>query len=225
MPRLILTEPGGRSRDIALTGERTTIGRHVDNDVVLNDKAVSGRHAVLLELADGRYIEDLNSTNGTLVNGSAVSRQALAEGDVISIGRNTLRYTLSAPEPAAASEPEPEPTAATPSETAAGAVVESQVPAAGPATIPPPALSGARLTVESGVAAGRSVSLLKPLTTFGKAGVQVAGIRREGMGYVLVGIEGPRPRLNDAEITDEVRMLVDGDRIDVGGTRMRFNRV
>ena len=83
MGKLIVTEADGKSRELALDKERVTIGRHADNDIALNDKAVSGHHAVVITILSDSFLEDLDSTNGTLVNGKQVACADIlcAEGD------------------------------------------------------------------------------------------------------------------------------------------------
>jgi pSer/pThr/pTyr-binding forkhead associated (FHA) protein len=223
MPRLTLTEASGRTREIPLSSERIAIGRHSDNDVVLNDKAVSGRHAVVITLGTDSFLEDLNSTNGTLVNGRQAARHPLVDGDTISIGRNTLRFFVSELPPA---EPE------APSEAAAPKPVDP-IPAIeeGPLSLAiepfasapaSPPITPARLRVQSGPAAGKELELVKTLTTFGKAGVQIAGIRRGERDYTLIRIDGARPTVNGSEIDGDSQLLNDGDSIEVGGTHLQF---
>lgn len=71
-------------------GDQTTIGSGPGNDVVLDDSTVSGQHAKV-RLEEGKLaLFDLASTNGTEVNGNRVTRQALADGDTVRLGRKTL---------------------------------------------------------------------------------------------------------------------------------------
>lgn len=93
--RLIVQTASGGSQEYWFEHERLSIGRHSDNDLNLDDKAVSGHHAVITrDAADLFVIEDLGSTNGTLVNGRQIGRHALRLGDAIVIGRNTLRIEV-----------------------------------------------------------------------------------------------------------------------------------
>ena len=73
-------------------GRRTTIGRTSDNDIQIDAAFISRHHAVILGSAHNCIIEDLNSTNGVLVNGRRVNRQALRDGDNVTIGRTSFRY-------------------------------------------------------------------------------------------------------------------------------------
>jgi pSer/pThr/pTyr-binding forkhead associated (FHA) protein len=72
-----------------------TVGRAPDNDVVVSDPATSGRHGRIEVRAGAFWISDLGSTNGTLVNGEPVIEKQLSDGDLIAIGQNTMRFTLS----------------------------------------------------------------------------------------------------------------------------------
>lgn len=227
MGKLIITDSSGTSREFPLTKERVTIGRHPDNDISLNDKAVSGRHAVVISILQDSFLEDLDSTNGTQVNGRQIAKHPLSHGDIIAIGRNTLRF-------------EGEPTAPDDLDKTLvlkpgqfGAAFESQVnraaaPAAEtPAAAPPAAkpLVG-RLRVASGPNQGKELELSKALTTIGKPGVQVAAITRRADGYYIVHVGGQgsskRPLVNGVEIDAQARKLQANDLIELAGTRMSF---
>jgi dipeptidyl aminopeptidase/acylaminoacyl peptidase len=82
-------------RVVALPSEMVTVGRAPDNDVVVSDPATSGRHGRIEVRAGAFWISDLGSTNGTLVNGEPVIEKQLSDGDLIAIGQNTMRFTLS----------------------------------------------------------------------------------------------------------------------------------
>jgi hypothetical protein len=82
-------------RVVALPNEMVTVGRAPDNDVVVSDPATSGRHGRIEMRAGAFWISDLGSTNGTLVNGEPVIERQLSDGDLIAIGQNTMRFTLS----------------------------------------------------------------------------------------------------------------------------------
>jgi pSer/pThr/pTyr-binding forkhead associated (FHA) protein len=92
MGKLVLKLADGRTRDIPLDRERITIGRRADNDVCLPFPAVSGEHAAVVTILDDSFLEDLNSTNGTLVNGKSVAKHFLRDHDEIDIGRQVLIY-------------------------------------------------------------------------------------------------------------------------------------
>jgi len=88
----ILRRAGGQAREWELGLEPLTIGRRAENDIVIADDFASGRHARIGYADDGWYIEDLRSSNGTLVNGQQVARQALQHGDLILIGEHLLEF-------------------------------------------------------------------------------------------------------------------------------------
>ena len=68
-----------------------SIGRSDDNDIHLKDSTVSSQHAKIVTYFEASYIEDLDSTNGTFVNGKKVQKHILNPGDVISVGTHTLK--------------------------------------------------------------------------------------------------------------------------------------
>ena len=84
--------PDGNTLDVPLARERTTIGRRADNDICLPDLAVSGEHAVVVTILADSFLEDLGSTNGTLVNGKAIGKHFLRDRDRIDIGHHRLVY-------------------------------------------------------------------------------------------------------------------------------------
>jgi pSer/pThr/pTyr-binding forkhead associated (FHA) protein len=99
MAKLILTHEGINLREYPLTKEVTLLGRRPDNDIQIEDVAVSGRHAQFLrqpsEYLQGHFdyfIEDLKSTNGIKINDKAVRKQLLKHGDVIQVGKHTFLY-------------------------------------------------------------------------------------------------------------------------------------
>ena len=93
--RLVITDAGGTVREHRLDSTRTSIGRHAGNDIViLEDRAVSGRHAVLTIIDGVAVVEDFDSTNGTLINARLIpkGRHVLTDGDTVVVGRHRLRY-------------------------------------------------------------------------------------------------------------------------------------
>ncbi len=85
MSKLIVTDGKELLDTVELTPERITIGRHPDNSVQLNDRAVSGHHAVIVNIMSESFLEDLDSTNGTLVNVLRIAKHPLSHGDVITL--------------------------------------------------------------------------------------------------------------------------------------------
>ena len=92
MARLILSLDGQVLAEYNMTKERYTVGRLPDNDVRIDNAAVSGHHGLIINILNDSFLEDLNSTNGTYVNGKLIKKHALTHGDVITIGHHHLRF-------------------------------------------------------------------------------------------------------------------------------------
>jgi len=92
MAKLILSMDGLVLKEIPLTKERTTIGRKPHNDIQIDNLAVSGEHAVIVTILNDSFLEDLGSTNGTLVNGNTVKKHFLQNSDVVELGKYKLKY-------------------------------------------------------------------------------------------------------------------------------------
>jgi pSer/pThr/pTyr-binding forkhead associated (FHA) protein len=90
--KLILSMDGLVLKEITLTKERTTIGRKPHNDIQIDNLAVSGEHAVIVTILNDSFLEDLGSTNGTLVNGQPIKKHFLQNNDVIELGKYKLKY-------------------------------------------------------------------------------------------------------------------------------------
>ena len=217
MPKMIISIDGTVIGQMALAKDRTTLGRRAYNDIVLDNLAVSGEHAVLHMRGGVVEIEDLNSTNGTYVNAIVVQKQQkLKDNDVIEIGGCRLHFrarssaaanagsTRAAQGDYAASVP----LSAAPTE--AGALLELGMPA---------------LRVLSGTDQGQEVPLQKVVTTIGKPGVAVAVVTRRRQSYMASTIMGG-VTLNGAPLGAEPVGLQEGDVLELGGaTRMQFVRV
>ena len=93
MARLILSLDDQVLAEYNMTKERYTIGRLPDNDVRIDNPAVSGHHSLIINILNDSFLEDLNSTNGTYVNGKLIKKHALQHGDVITIGHHQLRFS------------------------------------------------------------------------------------------------------------------------------------
>src|SRR5436190_10922784 len=94
MAKLILSMDGQVLKEIPLSKERITIGRKAQNDVQIDNLAVSGEHAVIVSIMDDAFLEDLGSTNGTVVNGKAVKKHFLQDNDVVELGKYKLKYVV-----------------------------------------------------------------------------------------------------------------------------------
>ncbi|MFM2111793.1 MAG: hypothetical protein RLZZ271_453 [Pseudomonadota bacterium] len=229
MPKMIVSIDGVVIKEVQLTKDRTTLGRRPYNDIVIDNLAVSGEHAAILMVGGEVFIEDLGSTNGTFINGKAVKKQLLQNGDTIEVGKYRIKFihekaaagfektmvikpgTAGMPvpgSPAPAMMPMPGSTSAMPAAPA---------PTAGEAGL------SASIKVLSGAAAGRSVPLVKVVTTIGKPGVAVAAITKRPSGFVIALIEGTsKPTINNNPIGNEPIALNDGDVLELAGTQMQF---
>src|SRR5580765_2465584 len=92
MAKLILSMDGLVLKEIPLTKERTTIGRKPHNDIQIDNLAVSGEHAVIVTILNDSFLEDLGSTNGTVVNGNPIKKHFLQNNDVVELGKYKLKF-------------------------------------------------------------------------------------------------------------------------------------
>jgi hypothetical protein len=208
MPRLIVSIDGVVVKEVQLTKDRFTIGRRPYNDIVIDNLAVSGEHALIL-LADGHaLLEDLGSTNGTYVNGKAIKKQTLAHADTIEIGKHKIRYlendghSITAPLSGDAVEMK---------HTSTGSTPARQTPA------------NAKVRVLSGPNAGREMALTKAVTTLGKPGLSVASITRTPHGYDIAHLAGDVvATVNGISVSHAPILLKDRDRIELDSVRLEF---
>ena len=202
MPKMIVSIDGVVIKEVQLSKDRTSLGRRPYNDIVIDNLAVSGEHAVLQMSGVEVYVEDLNSTNGTYVNGKAVKKQLLQHADVVEIGKYKISFVIE--------------NGATAEKSAAIAPVAGTIPTS-------PLVSTAAIRVMSGAAAGREVILVKTVTTIGKPGVAVAAITKRSQGFVVTHVEGAeKPTLNGTAVGAEPVALKNGDVLELAGTQMQF---
>ena len=229
MAKLVLSINGVVQGEYELNQERLTIGRKPDNDIPIDNLAVSGKHALIITILDDSFLEDLGSTNGSYVNGKLVKKHALKDGDVIAIGKHELKYVN---EHATADDDDFEKTMIIKPGSASAAVAAAQaaekaVESAAPAASAAPAGGGmplGRLTVLNGPIAGKELELTKALITLGKPGAQVAVISRRPQGYFLTHIEGANfPVVNGEQIGAKAYQLKDSDLIELAGIKMEFS--
>lgn len=207
MPKMIVSIDGVVIKEVQLSKDRTSLGRRPYNDIVIDNLAVSGEHAVLQMSGNEVYVEDLNSTNGTYVNGKAVKKQLLQHSDTVEIGKYKISYVNDTPNPAFDKAQAVSPVGN--SGMAPLAAVSAAVSAA--------------IRVMSGAAAGREVALVKVVTTIGKPGVAVAAITKRPQGFVVAHVEGAeKPTLNGSPIGSEPVSLKNGDLLELAGTQMQF---
>ncbi len=242
MAKLIMSLDNAVIREVPLDKERFTIGRKAHNDIQIDNLAVSGEHALIVTILNDSFLEDLGSTNGTLVNGNPVKKHILQTNDVIEIGKYKLKFISEAPT-GAASVADFEKTMvlrapmAKSSQTGAGGgsfgdtqisptatatTTQSQPPAVAAATPRQPEKLAA-VQILTGPSAGKELELTKNLTTLGKPGVQVAVITRRPHGYFITHVEGATfPVLNGKPLDAQAHHLNDHDVIELAGVKMEF---
>jgi hypothetical protein len=230
MARLVLSLDGQVMAEYNMNKERYTIGRLPDNDIRIDNAAVSGHHSLIINILNDSFLEDLNSTNGTYVNGKLIKKHALQHGDVITVGHHQLRFVEDDEqqdefEKTMVIQPSSRPV----EKLRAAAEVVDRTGATGrqrPIAEGAAALKKAKLQVLSGAFAGREVELTKALTTLGRPGVQVAAITRRADAYFIVhvdsGKEGDFPLLNGTPIGAQATKLNDNDVIQLAGVKMGF---
>jgi pSer/pThr/pTyr-binding forkhead associated (FHA) protein len=213
MGKLVVSLDGVVIKEVQLTKDKTTLGRRPYNDIVIDNLAVSGEHSVLQMVGQDVFIEDLNSTNGTYINGKAVKKQLLQNNDTVEIGKYKIKYhsvESSDYEKTMVIKPSAMPPPS-PSMASSGFGAFSSGP------------SVAAIKVLNGAAVGREVPLTKVVTTVGKPGVQVASITKRPGGYVFAHVEGAgRPMVNGSAVGGEPVHLKNGDVIELAGTQMQF---
>ncbi len=213
MGKLVVSLDGVVIKEVQITKDKTTLGRRPYNDIVIDNLAVSGEHAVLQMVGADVFIEDLNSTNGTYINGKAIKKQLLTHNDTVEIGKYKIKYLVdegSDYEKTMIMRPGAVPPAFTPPSPPSGAGAAA-------------AIQPAVIKVLNGAAAGREVALTKVVTTVGKPGVQVASITKRPNGYAFAHVEGAsRPSVNGVPLVGDSVPLRNGDVIELAGTQMQF---
>ena len=239
MARLILSLDSQVLAEYNMNKERYTIGRLPDNDIRIDNPAVSGHHSLIINILNDSFLEDLNSTNGTYVNGKLIKKHALQHGDIVTVGHHQLRFVEEDEQQdefqkTMVIQPSARPVesirrAEARDDTAtvrgnAAPVAEARKPAAlAEAQL---ALKPAKLQVLTGQFAGRELDLVKALTTLGRPGIQVAAITRRSDGFYIVHVESERdgdyPLVNGEAIGSQAHRLRDNDVIQLAGVKMGF---
>jgi predicted component of type VI protein secretion system len=244
MAKLILSMDGLVLKEYALAKERTSVGRKPDNDIQIDNLAVSGDHAVIVTILNDSFLEDLDSTNGTLVNGQPVKKHFLQNNDIIELGKYRLKYVsehtgqaksadfektmmlrpgaMKAGMAVAAAVAAPEAAQSGLSDTTVDqGPALAQASAASPEPVPVQRVG--MLQILSGGSAGKEMELTKSLTTLGKPGVQVAVITRRPQGYFITHVEGAQfPVLNGRTLDAQAHALDDHAVIELAGVKMEF---
>ena len=229
MAKLILSMDGLVLKEIALNKERLSIGRKPHNDIQIDNLAISGEHAVVVTILNDSFLEDLNSTNGTLVNGQPIKKHILRNNDVVELGKYKLKYMSGDVEAAAGGDFEK---TATMRPGMAKLASEMELAPTGsptrshiglPPTPPAPSIPSAAIQLLNGPNAGKELELTKTLTTLGKPGMQVAVIARRPHGYFITHVEGKQFPVVNGELLDaQAHPLGDHDVIEIAGIKMEF---
>ena len=225
MGKLVVSLDGVVIKEVQITKDKTTLGRRPYNDIVIDNLAVSGEHAVLQMVGADVFIEDLNSTNGTYINGKAIKKQLLSHNDTVEIGKYKIKYLVdesSDYEKTMIMRPgSAQPGMGAPSALHATGGASGFGGLGGAAPVVP--TQPASIKVLNGAAAGREVVLTKVVTTVGKPGVQVASITKRPNGYAFSHVEGAtKPSINGVTIVGDSVPLRNGDVIELAGTQMQF---
>lgn len=215
MAKLVLSLDGNVLSEYQLDKEIITIGRKPDNDIHIDNLSVSGYHAKILTILNDSFIEDLDSTNGTLICSRKVNKQVLINNVVIGIGNHELKYINTEQKRDFVQTMVIQPDDITTPETNTTSTSSSKLHN----------VSSAILRLLSGENQGKEIVLSKILTTVGSPNIQVAAISRRPAGHFLIvvdaGKENKMPMVNGIEI-DKEQLLADTDIIDVGGIKMAF---
>jgi hypothetical protein len=237
MGKLVVSLDGVVIKEVQITKDKTSLGRRPYNDIVIDNLAVSGEHAVLQLVGNDVFLEDLNSTNGTYINGKAVKKHLLQHNDTVEIGKYKIKFLVDE-----GSDYEktmimrPGTPLATSLSSAQGGMSTGSAPATAGSFAGSTVSAGfgssfgsltpqspASIKVLNGAAAGREVALTKVVTTVGKPGVQVASITKRPGGYVFAHVEGSaRPTVNGNPVAADPVHLKSGDVIELAGTQMQF---
>lgn len=230
MAKLILSMDGLVLKEIPLSQERLTIGRRPQNDIQIDNLAISGEHAVVVTILADSFLEDLNSTNGTMVNGQPIKKHFLRNNDVIELGKYKLKYMADLQAGAAASDFEKNAAIRSgslrlPSELQLEPTASSTRSTIGILSQPKPSMPGTAAAIQllNGPNVGKELELTKTLTTLGKPGLQVAVIAKRPHGYFITHVEGHRfPVVNGRELDAQAVPLGDHDVIEIAGIKMEF---
>ena len=236
MPKLLLKFNAAVIKEIPFDKDALAVGRKPDNDVVIDNPAISGHHCRISVQGGTYFVEDLESTNGTFVNEKRVKKSGLRHNDVVGVAKHALVFLEDAPPPepapSAPVEPPSDATMMIPKEKQA----EMAAAAAAAATPGTKERAGWRRVLKGAVGAGehelkgmstyigksdRVQIMIKGAGLFGSAPEVAASVLRKPEGYVLVAVTEGYPLVNGAKIVGSVA-LNEGDLIECGATTMQL---
>ena len=232
MPKFLLQFQGAVIREFPVTKESLTVGRKAENDIVIDNPAVSGQHCKITLVGDTFFVEDLNSTNGIFLNEKKVMKSGLKNNDIIGIVKHALKFIDDRPQAGAAAA-----ASAGPSADATMVISAAKQKEMAAATTTAAQKRPAVLRVVKGMVDQPEYELKAPSTyigksdrvqikikgtgLFGSAPENAAMIANRAEGYFLVPIEEGYAKLNGKAVSQK-ELLKDGDVIDVGGTSLKF---
>lgn len=204
LSKLVLSLNGNTITEYTLEKETVTIGRKPDNDITIDNLAISGKHCQVITILNESFLEDLQSTNGTYVNGESIKKHALQNGDVIGVGKHQLKYFLSESETTGMLNV---------SEHFGGDEISDTI-------------AQSKLQILNGENAGQTVEINKGLTTIGMPGIQVAAITQRAKGLYIIHIEGgadgKQPVINGENIGNQAHLLADMDIIEIADIKFQL---
>lgn len=233
MPKLLLKFNAAVIKEVAMDKESISIGRKPDNDIVIDNPAISGHHCKLTLEGGGYYVEDLESTNGTFVNEKRIKKSGLHHNDVVGVAKhavvflNEAELADSAPQPAsdATMVITPEKQAELVAASAAAAKPAEGAGKAGWLRIIKGAVDAAEHELKGmSTYIGKSDRVqvqIKGSGLFGSAPEVAASVHRKPEGYILVAVTEGYPVVNGAKVSGSI-VLKEGDMIDCGATTMMF---
>lgn len=230
MPKLLLKFNAAVIKEIALEKPSLSVGRKPDNDVVIDNPAVSGHHCKISQKGDTYFVEDLESTNGTFVNEKRVVKSGLHDQDVIGVAKHALVFVDDRPKAEADGGGDktmvltPEKQEALAKAAAAAAAPQKAEPAGwvrvlkGVVAAPEYELKGMSTYI------GKSDRVQIPIADggfFNRAPEVAASVHKRAEGWVLKAVKEGYPVVNGSKVDDSV-VLKDGDIIECGGSTLQF---
>ncbi|NKB32165.1 MAG: FHA domain-containing protein [Pseudomonadales bacterium] len=220
--KLELTFNSNKLGEFTLDKEVLTIGRKEDNDICIDNLAVSGHHAKLLTIFDDSFLEDLESTNGTFVNGIAVQKHPLKNGDVISIDKHELRYLN---ESKSLSDDDEKTVLIRPKQESPAYPNPTEIDSVEFDTNEP-TIESAKLQILNGSGAGKELPLVKSSVKLGKSGSEVVQINKRPDGHFIVCLDQPSngatPKVNGEDIGSRSVKLENHDIIEINRLKIEY---
>lgn len=244
MAKLFWLQPDNSIVEFPLAAEQNVIGRSSRSDIRIKHPGISSEHALIRVVETVATIEDLDSTNGTRVNGRGITRHTLRHGDQIEVGRERLMYFAELDSASRFAQPEPDAPYSEPASHTERVITSAQTPAVAPperatpnvAPTPVPAPTPApsstvqknvefngSVVVLSGANTGKRFPLDKEEVTLGREGRQVIAIKRRDPGSWTIELKnGAAPPYINGDAVLSPRVLAAGDVIELIGVKLRF---